>query len=153
MAATSPEQVPSPQGREGRSPSSAGTHCLGTSPVHTAASVWRVGAELFRSSLQPQALCPSLHSQCAQQHSQVCRPALPAALQPKAQISLWHSWKDHSCPFNLLWPPKCSCPPSLNVSFALGYRQLLLFQKPGEDGKPKAQGLRANAVPTPVYQK
>lgn len=151
MAATSPEQVPSPQGRGGCSHSSAGTRCLGTSPGHTAASVggglvWRVGAELFRSSLP--APIPSCTLRVPSSTARFVHQKRLQPCNPKPRFP----YGSH-CPFSLLWPLKCSCPPSLNVSFALGPRQSLLFQKLGKGGKPKAQGLTANAVPTPVYQK
>lgn len=104
-AATSSEQVPSPQGREGCSHSSAG-HAVRGPALCTQLPALEKGLrgeqeqELFRSSLRY-----FLHSLCAQ-HSQVCTPELAAALQRKAQSALRQSWKDHSCPFSLLWPPK-----------------------------------------------
>lgn len=74
------------------------------------------------------------------------RTKLAAGLQPEAQAAPWQSWKDPSCPSNLLWPPKHSSPPSLNVSLAVDPRQSLQLQKLGKDSKHEAQSLMANAV-------
>lgn len=146
--------------REGRDAATAVQgHAVWEQPCEHSCQCWRRtclesgSRNSSGAACQPQAPRSFLCSQCAQKHRQVCTPELAATLQPKAQTAPWQSWKDHSCPFSLLWPPKCSSPLSFNVSFAVGPRQSLLFQKLGKDGKPETQGLTANAVPTLVYQK